>query len=74
MQRAITDGEVSPDADIPAALDALYSPLYSHLFLGLKVHSDDEIDRHCDLLFPSIFRMAKINVARRKNSPDSPTT
>ncbi len=38
------------------ALDALYSPLYAHLFLGMNVHSDEDIDRHCDLVFPSIFK------------------
>ena len=55
ITRAAREGQCVPNLNIPSALDALYSPLYAHLFLGVGVHTEDEVDRHCDFLFPLIF-------------------
>ncbi|MBC7924539.1 MAG: TetR/AcrR family transcriptional regulator [Bryobacteraceae bacterium] len=56
MMRAITEGECVAELNVPCALESLYTPLYARLFLGIPVHSAREINRHCDFLFPSIFR------------------
>lgn len=56
LRQAQATGEALPTLDSAAALDALYCPFYAHLFLGLPAHSDAEVDRLCDLLFPQMFR------------------
>jgi len=56
LQQAIQDGECVEDLHILSALDALYSPLYAHLFLGIGVHSEEQVDAHCRFVFPLIFK------------------
>ena len=55
MERAVAGGECVPGLQVGAALDALYGPLYARLFFGRTMHTDEEIDQHCDLVFRSIF-------------------
>jgi hypothetical protein len=48
LQRAIERGQVRPDLDIEAALDAIYSPLWTRLLIGhgpLNLRLVDEILR-----------------------------
>lgn len=55
LELAIANQECQPALNSIVALESLYSPLYNRLFLGLTVHSAEEIDRHCAFLFPLIF-------------------
>ena len=55
LKRAVAEGECSADLDIRQALDIFYSSLYAHLFLGIPVHSSEEIDQHCRFVFPTVF-------------------
>ena len=55
MMLAVQREECVPGVAVQNALDALYSPLYARLFLRREVHTDEEIERHCNFLFPLIF-------------------
>lgn len=55
LAEAIAQGECRAGLNPMQALETLYSPLYNRLFLGLPVHTVEEIDRHCAFLFPLIF-------------------
>ena len=54
IERGIAQGEFRPDLDVEAALDALYSPLYTGLLMGFNTLDDDYIDRLADTVLHGI--------------------
>ena len=56
LERARADSEVRPGVDTDAALNAIYSPLYAPLLLGLGVESPPRIDAYLAIVFAGIFR------------------
>lgn len=56
MAAAVKSGEARPDLDIPAALAALYAPLYARLCFGLPAMTTQEVTACSDIVLAGIFR------------------
>lgn len=56
LDRARADGEVRGGVDTDAALNAIYSPLYAPLLLGLGIEPPERVDAYLAIVFAGIFR------------------
>ena len=54
LQRGIAQGELRPDLDVEATLDALYSPLYTRLLMVFGPLDDAYIERLADTVLRGI--------------------
>lgn len=55
LHRAQAAGEVRVDLNVPAALAALYSPLYARLSFGFAALSEDEVEAYTAIVLRGIF-------------------
>ena len=53
-RRAIERGEVRPDIDTEAALDVIYSPLWSRLLIGHRPMNNRLVDQVLDVVWPGL--------------------
>ncbi len=54
LRRAVERGEVRQDVDTEAALDAIYSPLWSRLLVGYGPVSNQLVDDVLDIVWPRL--------------------
>lgn len=54
LERGVAQGELRPDLDIEAALDALISPFYTGLLMGFSTLDDDYVERLAETVLRGI--------------------
>jgi AcrR family transcriptional regulator len=69
LRQAMSRGQVRPDLDVEAALDTVYSPLWTRLLIGHQPLDDEFVDRVLDVVWPGLAATANQEITSANPTP-----